>query len=43
MDPREDLFNYAIKSKWIILEMTPNKENLENVFRRLTLKGGKNV
>ena len=43
MDPREDLFNYAIQSKWIILEMTPNKENLEDVFRRLTLKGGKNV
>ena len=36
MDPREDIFNYAIKSKWTIVEMSPYKKNLEDVFRSLT-------
>lgn len=39
-DPREDIFDYAMTSKWKILEMSPNKANLEDVFRNLTMKGG---
>ena len=35
-DPREDIFKYAIKSKWSIIEMSPYKKNLEDVFRSLT-------
>jgi len=38
LDPREDIFNYAIKSKWSIIEMSPYKKNLEDVFRSLTGK-----
>ena len=33
---REDIFKYAIKSKWSIIEMSPYKKNLEDVFRSLT-------
>tara|TARA_B100001029_G_C15062241_1_gene459562 strand:+ start:1068 stop:2012 length:945 start_codon:yes stop_codon:yes gene_type:complete len=36
IDPREDIFKFAIKSKWSILEMSPYKKNLEDVFRSLT-------
>ena len=36
LDPRENIFNYAKKSKWIVLEMSPYKTNLEDVFRSLT-------
>ncbi len=39
-DPREKLFNYIVKSKWSLLEMTPKSENLEDIFRKLT--GNKN-
>jgi len=39
-DPREKLFNYIVKSKWSLLEMTPKSENLEDIFRKLT--GDKN-
>jgi ABC-2 type transport system ATP-binding protein len=35
-DPREDIFKYAIKAKWSVLEMSPYKTNLEDVFRSLT-------
>jgi ABC-2 type transport system ATP-binding protein len=35
-DPREEIFNFAIKSKWSIIEMSPYKKNLEDVFRSLT-------
>jgi ABC-2 type transport system ATP-binding protein len=35
-DPREDIFNYALNSKWSIIEMSPYKKNLEDVFRSLT-------
>ena len=37
VDPREDLFKYAIKSKWTILEMSPQKATLEDIFRTLTI------
>ena len=40
IDPREDLFKYALKSKWTIIEMSPHKANLEDIFRTLTIKGG---
>lgn len=35
-DPREDIFNFALNSKWSIIEMSPYKKNLEDVFRSLT-------
>ena len=35
-DPRVDLFNYAVKSKWIITEMTSHSIGLESIFRTLT-------
>lgn len=39
-DPRRDIFKYAVKNKWIILEMSESKRNLEDIFRNLTSKGG---
>ena len=38
-DPREDLFNYAVSSGWVILKMTPITTDLEDVFRKLTMEG----
>lgn len=38
-DPRKDIFNYAVENKWIILEMSESKRNLEDIFRNLTSKG----
>ena len=38
-DPREDLFNYAVNSGWIILKMTPTTTDLEDIFRKLTKEG----
>jgi len=35
-DLREDLFQYAVDSKWIITEMSPHSANLESIFRNLT-------
>ena len=35
-DPREDIFKYAVKKNWIILEMVTSKQNLEDIFRKLT-------
>ncbi len=43
VDPREDLFKYALKSKWTILEMSPHRANLEDIFRTLTVEGGKDA
>ena len=37
-DPREELFNYAVESKWIITEMNRHSTNLESIFRNLTMK-----
>jgi len=42
VDPREDLFKYAIKSKWTILEMSPQKATLEDIFRTLTIERSAN-
>ena len=38
VDPREDLFNYAVSSGWVILKMTPTTTDLEDVFRKLTME-----
>ena len=35
-DPREDIFKYAVKSKWVVLGMSQKKSNLETIFRKLT-------
>lgn len=40
IDPRQDIFNYALDNKWIILEMSRQKTSLEDVFRQLTIEGG---
>ena len=39
-DPREAIFNYAKTSGWTILEMSPFRVQLEDVFRDLTAEGG---
>jgi len=36
-DGREMIFEAAVKNKWIILELYKRRDNLEDVFRRLTL------
>ncbi len=38
-DPRKDIFDYSVKQNWTILEMSPSKTNLEDVFRNLTQNG----
>ena len=35
-DPREAIFQYAVKSRWVITEMSPHSANLESIFRKLT-------
>jgi ABC-2 type transport system ATP-binding protein len=42
-DPREALFRYALEADWIILEMSPHRVQLEDIFRTLTLEGGANA
>ena len=37
-DPRESLFKYAVDSKWVITEMSLHSENLESIFRNLTME-----
>ena len=41
-DPRENIFKYAVKSKWVILKMMPQTTNLEDIFRNLTSSGASN-
>ena len=41
-DPREDIFKYAVTSKWVILKMMPQTTNLEDIFRNLTSSGASN-
>ena len=43
VDPREDLFNYAVKSGWAILKMTPTTTDLEDIFRKLTTEDKANA
>jgi len=42
-DPREDLFQYAIDSKWVITEMIPHSIDLESIFRTLTMEDSANA
>ena len=37
-DPREEIFKIVAKSKWVLLEMNPKSDNLEDIFRKLTGK-----
>ena len=37
-DPREKVFKHAVKSKWIITEMSSNSAGLESIFRTLTME-----
>ena len=37
-DPREALFNHAVKSNWVITEMTSHTAGLESIFRTLTME-----
>ncbi len=41
-DPREAIFMHALAEKWTILEMSPSRVQLEDVFRNLTVKGAQN-
>tara|TARA_B100000700_G_scaffold298915_1_gene365319 strand:- start:746 stop:1684 length:939 start_codon:yes stop_codon:yes gene_type:complete len=38
-DAREDIFNFALKNKWVVLGMTKTETSLEDVFRTLTTEG----
>ena len=38
IDPRQEIFQYAIAHKWIIIEKSPHSANLESVFRNLTVE-----
>ena len=42
-DPREELFQYAIDSNWVVTEMSPHSVNLESIFRTLTMEGKANA
>jgi len=35
-DPREKIFQFIVKSKWSLIEMNPQSDNLEDIFRKLT-------
>ena len=39
-DLREAVFQYAVESNWVILEMTRKQTQLEDVFRSLTVEQG---
>ena len=42
-DPREELFQYAIDSNWVVTEMSPHSVNLESIFRTLTMENKTNA
>ena len=42
-DPREELFQYAIDSNWVVIEMSPHSVNLESIFRTLTMEDKANA
>ena len=42
-DPREELFQYAIDSNWVVTEMSPHSVNLESIFRTLTMEDKSNA
>jgi len=42
-DPREELFQYAIDSNWVVTEMSPHSIDLESIFRTLTMEDSANA
>lgn len=42
IDPRQEIFRYAVQQQWTILEMSRYKVSLEEIFRTLTVEGGRN-
>ena len=42
-DPMEELFQYAIDSKWVVTEMSPHSVDLESIFRTLTMEDSENA
>jgi len=43
LDPREELFKYAVDSNWVVTEMSPHSVNLESIFRTLTMEDKANA
>ena len=43
IDPREEIFQYAIDSNWVLIEMSPHSVNLESIFRTLTMEDKANA
>ena len=43
LDPREELFQYAVESNWVVTEMSPHSVNLESIFRTLTMEDKANA
>ncbi len=41
VDLRESVFNFAVKHKWVVLEMQRKPVSLEDIFRTLTTETGK--
>ena len=41
-DYRKEIFTYAVNNNWSILEMSRHRTSLEDLFRNLTVEGGKN-
>ena len=42
-DPREELFQYAIDSKWVVTEIRPHSIDLESIIRTLTMENDANA
>ncbi|MCF7884899.1 MAG: ATP-binding cassette domain-containing protein [Candidatus Marinimicrobia bacterium] len=40
IDPREEIFEFAVNNEWKILEMSRSRTSLEDVFRKLTVEQG---
>lgn len=38
LETREAIFNLCVSNKWVLTQMTPVEESLEDIFRELTLK-----
>ena len=43
LDPREELFKYAVDSNWVVTVMSPHSVNLESIFRTLTMEDKANA
>lgn len=38
MDAREDIFKLCVEKNWVLLQLTPVKSSLEDIFRQLTIQ-----